>query len=189
MIFFILPFHFRSFRTDGVYSNCENEKITIYWIYPPHPGCHRHTTKMTAETWGSKKKSQAKKPSFATITEKGGHTQDAHNISILSCIYIYMYIDVYIYTSTFCHTQYLNMARMAAKAGENHEGYALVRHLLPKIAEEQGWVENEATVERVQEALSGALFLRRQGTSGNSSRWTNFIGVSESAEKNFLFYC
>ena len=28
-------------------------------------------------------------------------------------------------------SQYLNMARMAAKAIENHEGNALVRHLLP----------------------------------------------------------
>ena len=38
--------------------------------------------------------------------------------------------------------------------------------------EEQGWLENEATVERVHEAL--ALFCRKRGTSGNSSRWNEF---------------
>ena len=43
---------------------------------------------------------------------------------------------------------------IAAKASGNHEGNALVRHLLPKNAQEQGWVENEATVERVHESLS-----------------------------------
>ena len=142
---------------------------------------------------GIQKKSQAKKPSFATITEKGA-TPKIHKIYLYPAvyIYIYMYIDVYIYTSrgsqakpSFCHTQYLNMARMAAKAGENHEGNALVRHLLPKIAEEQGWVENEATVERVHEALSGALFLRRQGTSGNSGRWNEFHWSFGERRKEF----
>ena len=82
-------------------------------------------------------------------------------------------------------SQYLNMARLAAKAGENHEGNALVRHLLPKIAQEQGWVENETTLERVHEALSEALFLRRRGTSGNSSRWNEFHWSFGERRKEF----
>ena len=82
-------------------------------------------------------------------------------------------------------SQYLNMARLAAKAGENHEGNALIRHLLPKIAQEQGWVENETTVERVHEALSEALFLRRRGASGNSSRWNEFHWSFGERRKEF----
>ena len=81
--------------------------------------------------------------------------------------------------------EYLSFAKEASKSGTFHGGNALVRHLLPKIAHEQGWREDEATVARAHEALSEAKFLKRRGITGNSSRWNEFYWSFHERRKEF----